>query len=159
MVAAAACSSSGGTKASTPGTPATRTVLPGTALRLSSPAFADNGPIPRQYTCDGADQSPPLAWSGVPTGAIELQLTVKDIDAPGGGFVHWAVTGIRPLDASVGAGQVPAAGVQGPNSFGSSGYRGPCPPAGSPHRYVFTLEARSGSSSLGAATLTGTYGR
>jgi Raf kinase inhibitor-like YbhB/YbcL family protein len=158
LLTAAACSG-GGSKPATPGTPVTRTVVPGTALKLSSPAFADNAPVPRQYTCDGADRSPALAWSGVPEGATELRLTVKDVDAPGGTLVHWTVARIQPADGSSGDGQVPAGGVQGPNSFGSTAYRGPCPPPGRPHRYVFTLDALEDSSVAATGTLTATYAR
>jgi Raf kinase inhibitor-like YbhB/YbcL family protein len=143
------------------------------SMRLSSPAFAANGPIPRQYTCDGRDTSPPLRWSGVPAGTRELVLVMRDPDAPTGNFVHWALAGIPPSSGGLPAGGVPGQIVPGRNSFGTLGYRGPCPPAGRPHHYVLTLSAlpsasglRAGWSSdqlrvrqLAIATLVGSYGR
>jgi Raf kinase inhibitor-like YbhB/YbcL family protein len=143
------------------------------AFHLTSSAFAPGGAIPRAYTCDGADVSLPLRWSGVPHGTSELLLVMRDPDAPGGDFVHWAVAGISPGTTNFPAGHVSGAVVAGRNSFGTLGYRGPCPPAGSPHHYVLTLTALRRSSglaagfraarlrarALGTATLIGTYGR
>jgi len=140
------------------------------SLQLRSPAFKYEGAIPRQYTCDGQDVPIPLQWSGVPKGTRELLLVMRDPDAPSANFVHWAVAGIPPSTSSV-----PASAIEGRNSFGSVGYRGPCPPPGDkPHHYVLTLSALSGPSGLSAgfspdqpvksgqlaiATLIGTYGR
>jgi Raf kinase inhibitor-like YbhB/YbcL family protein len=139
-------------------------------MRLTSPAFVAGTAIPRTYTCDGRDLPPPLRWSGIPPSARELVLVMRDPDAPGGNFVHWAVAGIPPT-----ASGLPAKGVvEGRNSFGTVGYRGPCPPAGDKaHHYVLTLSALGGRSGLGAgfsadqlhtaavglATLVGTYRR
>ncbi len=114
-----------------------------TGFHLVIPAFGPGGGVPRQYTCDGADTPIPLHWSGVPRGAKELALVIRDPDAPGGDFVHWAVAGISPTSTSV-----PAGAVQGRNSFGSIGYRGPCPPHGQSHHYVISLSALSGPSGL-----------
>lgn len=117
-------------------------------LLLSSPAFAPGGAIPSQYTCDGADLSPPLAWSGVPPGAKSLVLVLADPDAPGGTFRHWAIYDIpasaRGLAAGYGAGR-PAAGMrEARNDFGGPGYGGPCPPqGGGVHHYQFRLLAIS----------------
>jgi len=109
-------------------------------MQLTSPAFADGGAIPSQYTCDGPGQSPPLAWSGVPTGTASLALRVQDIDTAQK-FVHWIIYDIKPSTTSLAAGEVPPGSKQTDNSFGKQGYGGPCPPAGSTHRYVFTLLA------------------
>jgi Raf kinase inhibitor-like YbhB/YbcL family protein len=107
-----------------------------TTMQLSSSAFAGNGTIPREFTCDGRDIAPPLHWTGVPASAKSLALLVEDPDAPGGTFVHWAAFAIDPSATS------PADGTQGKNSFGSLGWKGPCPPKGSsPHHYVFTIYA------------------
>jgi Raf kinase inhibitor-like YbhB/YbcL family protein len=70
-------------------------------LRLSSPAFADGSPIPAKYTCEGADISPPLVWSGIPDGARSLVLIVDDPDAPDPRapkaiWVHWVVYSLPP---------------------------------------------------------------
>lgn len=117
-------------------------------LAISSPAFADGGPIPRAHTCDGADLSPPLVWSGIPEGTRELALVVDDPDAPRGVFVHWVLYGLAPGVTSLPAGlpkdamiQRPVTASQGVNDFREIGYRGPCPPRGAPHRYHFTLYA------------------
>jgi Raf kinase inhibitor-like YbhB/YbcL family protein len=139
-------------------------------FHLSSSGFRPSAPIPRVYTCDGRDTPLPLHWTGVPAGAKELVLVMRDPDAPAGPFVHWAVAGIPPSATSV-----PARGVTlGRNSFGSLGYRGPCPPAGSKaHHYVLTLSALATPSgfhagfnpdelqsrALGIASLIGTYAR
>ena len=73
-------------------------------LTLTSPAFSHDGPIPRAHTCDGADQSPPLAWSGVPAAAQQLALIVDDPDAPGRTFVHWVLYAMPPKTTGLPAG-------------------------------------------------------
>ena len=144
---------------------------------LSSTAFADGEAIPREFTCDGANLSPPLTWSGVPAGTEALLLLVDDPDARD--FVHWIV-----FDLPVGDGNLPkaispasASPRQGRNDFGDIGWGGPCPPRGT-HRYRFTLtalgarlelgdqptgatvrDALAGATLLGAAALTVTYQR
>jgi hypothetical protein len=109
-------------------------------MQLTSTAFANDGAIPRQYTCDGANQSPPVSWTGVPSGTASLALRVQDIDTPQK-FVHWIVYDIPPSITSMATGQPAPGAKQAKNSFGNQGYGGPCPPAGSRHRYVFTLLA------------------
>src|SRR5262245_20647338 len=78
--------------------PSTDTLLPEDptrlTVRLSSPAFPDGGVIPKVYTCDGNDASPPLAWSGVPESARSLAIVCEDPDAPGGTFTHWLIVDI-----------------------------------------------------------------
>lgn len=109
-------------------------------FELTSPAFEHGQPIPRRYTCEGADVSPPLAWSGVPERTVSLALVVHDPDAPGGSFTHWLAWGIDATAAGLGEGGAPR--FEGRNDFGSLGWRGPCPPPGhGPHRYVFRLHA------------------
>jgi Raf kinase inhibitor-like YbhB/YbcL family protein len=110
-------------------------------LLVSSPAFADGGEIPRRYTCDGENVSPPLRFDSVPAGTAELALLITDPDAPGGTFVHWVAWGIDPARPSLAEGEAPpGAGV---NGFRRRGYGGPCPPRGAPHRYVFRAFALS----------------
>jgi Raf kinase inhibitor-like YbhB/YbcL family protein len=160
-------------------TPSTTSTFSTTAtlargFHLTSPAFASGAAIPAAYTCDGNGVSPPLQISGVPSGATELVLVMRDPEAPGGNFVHWALAGIPPTTASLPSGGVPGLVAPGRNSFGTLGYRGPCPPRGGPaHHYVLTLSALSTSSGLrsgfqadqlsspavGIATLIGTYAR
>jgi len=116
--------------------------------------------IPRQYTCDGRNISPPLHWSDVPSQATELTLAMVDRDAPGGGFIHWQLSAMSPGTTDIGAGQVPAVATVGTNSFGTTGYRGPCPPRGGrPHHYVITLTALSDDQAVASGSLTGVYSR
>jgi Raf kinase inhibitor-like YbhB/YbcL family protein len=113
-------------------------------ITLRSPAFADGDTIPRVYTCDGDDVSPPLEWTGVPPDADELAIIVEDPDAPGGTFVHWVLWGLDAGLSGLDQGDLPAGAREGRNDFGRAGWGGPCPPRGSdPHRYVFTLLALS----------------
>jgi Raf kinase inhibitor-like YbhB/YbcL family protein len=126
-------------------------------IHLSSPAFTAGGRIPRAFTCQGLDASPPLRWSNVPRRTRQLELTMRDPDA--GNFIHWQLTGIPASTRAMAPGQVPTGASAGRNSFGSVGYRGPCPPRGPAHHYVITLTARSGTTTLGTGTLTGTYAR
>jgi Raf kinase inhibitor-like YbhB/YbcL family protein len=143
-------------------------------FHLTSPAFRQNGAIPKRYTCDGANVSLPLRFSGVPRGTRELVLIMRDPDAPSGNFVHWALAGIPAGTTALQTGGVPGQIIPGRNTFGSLGYRGPCPPRGSQaHHYVITLNAlgaRSGlkpgftadqlqTAAIGVATLVGTYRR
>ena len=117
-------------------------------LMLLSPAIPPGGEIPTQYTCDGADISPPLSWSGVPAGTQSLVLGVEDPDAPSGVFRHWTVFDIPPasrgLDAGYSANRPIAALHEARNDFGKTGYSGPCPPRGGGiHHYHFRLLAIS----------------
>ena len=138
-------------------------------FHLSSPAFHNNGAIPTRYTCSGAGEPIPLTWSGVPKSAHEMVLVMRDPDAPGVPFTHWALAGIGPQTHSV-----PPNAIAGRNSTGANGYTPPCPPHGSrAHHYVITLTALSAASGLkagfdpnqlrtaavGIATLVGTYKR
>ena len=107
-------------------------------LTVTSPAFAEGAAIPRDFTCKGADISPPLQWSGVPAGARSVALVVDDPDAGGGTFTHWVVFDIDPQQSSIGAGAVPAGARQAKNSAGHASYDGPCPPSGT-HHYRFTV--------------------
>jgi Raf kinase inhibitor-like YbhB/YbcL family protein len=149
LVTGVACGSSGGgaSKNAQPTAPpasgsSSATVGGGSAanLGLTSSAFTDAGAIPGQYTCNGANQSPPLSWGGVPAGTASLALRLQDIDTPQK-FVHWLVYDIKPSTTSLAAGESPPGAKQAPNSFGRPGYGGPCPPSGQRHRYVFTLLA------------------
>jgi Raf kinase inhibitor-like YbhB/YbcL family protein len=113
------------------------------ALTLSSPAFADGAPIPKQFTANGANISPALVWSGAPAGTESFALVCEDPDAPSGLFVHWLVWDIESNQGELGEEVAPNAGMvsQGQNSFENIGYGGPSPPPGEPHRYVFRLYA------------------
>jgi Raf kinase inhibitor-like YbhB/YbcL family protein len=114
-------------------------------LKLTSTAFDEGGMIPAQYTCDGQNVSPPLAWSGVPEAAKSLALVADDPDAPGGTWTHWVIYQIPATEKGL-AENVPARDTlddgarQGKNDFKKTGYGGPCPPSGT-HRYFFKLYA------------------
>ncbi len=110
-----------------------------TIMKLESSAFENNGEIPKKYTCDGEDVSPPLAISEVPEDARSLALIVDDPDAPAGDWVHWVAFNIPASTASIGENSTPS-GVEGTTDFGRTGWGGPCPPSGT-HRYFFKLYA------------------
>ena len=173
LVTAVACSGGTGKHTAT---------APPAGIIVTSPAFADNGAIPKEYTCDGAGQSPPLAWVGRPPGTSTYALVVDDPDAPNGGFLHWVVPTIPASVTSV-----PAAGkpgppvpglVQGKNGAGGDAWQPICPPHGArAHHYVFTVyavgrplalavgataaqvQAALRSAALATGQLTGTYQR
>jgi Raf kinase inhibitor-like YbhB/YbcL family protein len=111
----------------------------GAGFQLTSSAFPEGQGIPKRFTCDGDNVSPPLAWSGAPAGTKAFALVVDDPDAPGGLFTHWIVFNLPAATRSLPEGVKPAAD-QGTNDFGKAGYGGPCPPKGR-HRYVFHLYA------------------
>ena len=108
-------------------------------MKITSSVFQDGGNIPAKFTCDGSDTSPPLQITGVPSEAKSLVLIADDPDAPGGLFTHWLVWNIPPQTSSI-AESSALKGVYGTNDFGKSGYKGPCPPAGT-HRYSFQIFA------------------
>ena len=116
-------------------------------MNITSSAFAHNEPIPRLYTCQGRDLSPPLAWSGVPATAKSLVLIVDDPDAPDPAhprttWVHWLLYNLPPTCAALpeAAKTLPAGTLEGINDWKRTGYGGPCPPIGR-HRYFFKLYA------------------
>ncbi|HEY6422764.1 MAG TPA: YbhB/YbcL family Raf kinase inhibitor-like protein [Pseudonocardiaceae bacterium] len=118
------------------------------AFTLSSPAFADNGFLPKQYTCDGENVSPPLAWSEVPEGTAELVLLLEDPDGPGGTQVYWVLFGLNPASGGLEEGKAPGEAVGGKNDYGRTDWGGPCPPFGKAHRFSFSLLALSEPSGL-----------
>ncbi|MBJ6727943.1 YbhB/YbcL family Raf kinase inhibitor-like protein [Geomesophilobacter sediminis] len=109
-------------------------------MRLTSPAFVNDGAIPQKYTCDGDDINPPLAIDAVPVEAKSLALIVDDPDAPAGTWVHWLLWDINPHTGHIAENSIPNESSAGLNSWGRPGYGGPCPPSGT-HRYVFHLYA------------------
>lgn len=114
-------------------------------ITLRSSAFEEGGMIPRKYTCDGQDISPPLAWDSIPPGTKSLALICDDPDAPRGDWVHWVMFNLpaetRQLPENVPPKkELPNGALQGSNDFRKIGYGGPCPPGGT-HRYFFKLYA------------------
>lgn len=109
----------------------------GESMRLTSPAFENNGYIPKKFTCDGEDISPGLEISGIPDKTQSLALVMDDPDAPMGTWVHWVVFDI-PVTNHIDENSIP--GKQGINDFRRRNYGGPCPPSGT-HRYFFKIYA------------------
>lgn len=149
-------------------------------MEVTSTAFQAGGAIPEEYSCDGENHSPPLAWTGRPEGTVSQVIIMDDPDA--GGYVHWVLFDLEPgLSGLERVGQTEmlpgGGGTQGKNSTGDFGYAGPCPPRGETHTYVFrvyaldtTLDYESGASLdqveagmeghvLAFGELTGTFGR
>ena len=114
-------------------------------INVASTAIKEGGMIPAKYTCDGANVSPPIEWSGVPANAKTIALICDDPDAPGKTWVHWVVFDMLattknlpenvPLQGTIAGG-----GKQGTTDFRKVGYGGPCPPSGT-HRYYFKVYA------------------
>lgn len=157
-------------------------------FRLTSPDIAEGKTMAGRHVfkgfgCAGDNVSPALTWSSAPAGAKSFALMVYDPDAPtGSGWWHWVVYNLPAAATSLPSGAslagLPPGAVQGRTDYGTPGYGGPCPPPGTPHRYVFTLHALDvealslpadasaamvgfmvNSHSLGKASLTALYGR
>lgn len=109
-------------------------------MKLSSPAFENNGTLSSTFTCDGENINPPLSLSEVPEGTKSLALIVSDPDAPSGDWVHWLVWNIDPTTKEINQNTVPASSVQGQTDFGQNKWDGPCPPSGT-HHYHFKIYA------------------
>jgi Raf kinase inhibitor-like YbhB/YbcL family protein len=113
-------------------------------MTLSSPAFERNGELPAQYTCDGANISPPMQWQKLPAHTVELVLFIIDDSSEGPeGGIRWVVAGIEPSLSGISAGQLPAGAVVGLNGSGKATYGGICPPKGKPAQIEFVLWALS----------------
>jgi hypothetical protein len=151
-------------------------------IELTSTAFREGETIPKQYTGDGKDTSPPLKWGQPPEGTKSFALICDDPDAPVGTWVHWVIFNIpahaRSLDEAITTSETLSSGArQGKNDFKKIGYGGPAPPRGKPHRYFFklyaldtTLDLKPGATKdqllaamkghvLANGQLMGTYGR
>ncbi len=114
-------------------------------LQLTSPAFKEGESIPRKYTCDAENVSPPLEWRAIPAGTQSFALIADDPDRPKGGWTHWVIFDLPPTINNLPEGLPPidrlANGeIHGRNDFKKNGYGGPCPPQGA-HRYFFRLYA------------------
>jgi Raf kinase inhibitor-like YbhB/YbcL family protein len=152
------------------------------SMELKSLAFQNGADIPRKHTCDAEDVSPVLRWDNVPAGTKAFALIVDDPDAPVGTWVHWVIYDLpsetKELAEGTAKSEILEHGAkQGANDFRRVGYGGPCPPPGSPHRYLFKLYALDATTNLkpraakqqlldaikghilGEAQLMGRYGR
>jgi Raf kinase inhibitor-like YbhB/YbcL family protein len=117
------------------------------SMTLTSSTFIHDGPMPIRYTCDGADISPPLLWSDVPTATKSLVLIVEDPDAPDPAapqrvWVHWLLYNLPPdcTGLTESLTRLPKGTLEGLNDWKRPGYGGPCPPIGR-HRYFHRLYA------------------
>lgn len=114
-------------------------------IHITSPVFEDGGIIPKKYTCDDLDMSPPIEWSNVPEGTKTISIVCDDPDAPMKTWIHWIIFNI-PGDVTGLPENVPPekelenGAKQGMNDFHKVGYGGPCPPSGT-HRYFFKIYA------------------
>ena len=122
------------------------------AFTLTSTSLDAGRPVSPQQVydrsgCGGANQSPSVAWHGAPAGTRSFAITFFDPDAPGRGWWHWAVASIPPnvdhlpVNASARGFLKNLGAIEARNDFGDTGYSGPCPPPGKPHRYVLTVYA------------------
>ncbi len=115
-------------------------------IKLTSTAFKEGENIPSKYTCEGVNISPELKWKDSIKEARTYAIILDDPDAPGGDFVHWVIynipSNIYELHEDITPTRnIPDEVMQGTNSFGRIGYRGPCPPEGNAHRYFFRIYA------------------
>jgi Raf kinase inhibitor-like YbhB/YbcL family protein len=152
------------------------------SITLTSPAFSEGGVIPKRNAGDGDNLSPALSWSGYPVTTKCFVILVEDPDAPSGMFTHWILCNLPPEVNRLPEGlpekpKLPGIGFHGMNDARNTGYYGPCPPPGKPHRYFFkifaldqTLDLPSGRASaqvqkamqdhiLDTGSLMGTYRR
>ena len=108
-------------------------------MTVTSPEFGPSVPMPRQYTCRGAGESPPISWSGAPAGTRALALVMDDAGAPITPYVYWIVFNISPATPDILAGRIPMGAAVAYNSRGTVGYAPPCPARF--HQYRFTIYA------------------
>ncbi|WP_414469358.1 YbhB/YbcL family Raf kinase inhibitor-like protein [Methanobacterium sp. ACI-7] len=123
-------------------------------INIKSDSFNDGDIIPKKFTCDDMNISPQLQWDLIPDDSKSLAILCEDPDAPSGLFTHWIIFNI-PSDVN----EIPEnvekkenlenGAVQGTTSYGSAGYRGPCPPQGPAHRYFFRIYALDNILDLG----------
>jgi len=115
-------------------------------IELKTTSFTPGGFIPERFTCKGEDVSPALTWTDPPAGTQSFAIIEDDPDAPSGVFVHWLIYDLpaasrRLLEGVSGNDRMPDGARQGTNDFSRTGYSGPCPPPGKPHRYFIRFYA------------------
>lgn len=151
-VGLAACSRNDGRTMKEPRADQTETIAIATTMPISEQLSGDNlaemtlttpwqpdAAIDVSFTCDGANSSPALSWTGIAPTTGSLAIVLSDDDAPE--YVHWVVSNIAPTTTGFAAGQVSPESVVAKNSSGVVGYSGPCPPPGTTHTYALTLYA------------------
>jgi Raf kinase inhibitor-like YbhB/YbcL family protein len=115
-------------------------------MKLTSRSFTQGETLRRTYSVDGANVSPALQWGQAPAGTRSFALICRDVDAPGGTFIHWLIYNIPATASGVPEGlprqeKLDDGSVQGTNDSQTTGYSGPNPPPGRPHNYHFELYA------------------
>lgn len=151
LAVAAGCGTSGtelrdppaGVTSPAPTSSTTATTPP--VFTITSPAFPIAGELPVDHTCAGDDVSPPLTFTGVPPGTVELALTVTN---PSAGSVYWIVAGMAPGTTALNQGSVPLEAIEAANSAGEFGWSGPCPEPGETQQLELTLHALTEPSAL-----------
>jgi Raf kinase inhibitor-like YbhB/YbcL family protein len=149
MIMSAGCTSSSPPTSLQPASASFQPAQPAASsgtLTLSVDSLSPGSILPDVYTCKGTMESPKVAWSGIPAGTKSLVLILEDPDAPNGIFTHWLVYNIPPGSGELAQSQPNAKTLsndaqQGQSSTGERGYKPPCPPVGSTHRYIFRLYA------------------
>lgn len=114
-----------------------------TNFKFHSNSFKDNDTMPVDFTCDGKNIAPELDWSNIPDKTQSFALLMIDRDAPSGTFYHWVLYNIPKTVTLLPEGkeeQIPNIS-EGKNTWGFTTYKGPCPPKGATHHYIFTLYA------------------
>ncbi len=97
--------------------------------------------MPVQYSCHGANISPPLQWGGVPAGATQMFVLVLNLNGQSEGPIRWAVGGIAPGAGGFAADQLPPGAIVGRSSDGHAGWVGPCPTGSQPETMVMLVYA------------------
>jgi len=115
------------------------------AFEISTPAFKNGSLIPQKFTCDGENISPEIIIKDIPKDTKSIAIVMQDPDAPNGVFTHWILYSINPkvshIPQNIPKKPVTNLGLQGINSFGITGYSGPCPPYRQTHRYFISAIA------------------
>lgn len=109
---------------------------------LTSPAFQSGDYLPKSYTCDGENISPPLDFLEIPEGTESLVLIHNDPEAISGAWTHWVLFNLPPTSTGLEEDikNLPEGAQYGTNSWGNIGYGGACPPD-KEHLYQFKLYA------------------
>jgi len=115
-------------------------------ISVLAEGFNEGDMMPGEFTCKGKDISPSISWKGIPEGTKSVTLIMDDPDAPAGTFVHWVIYNMPAHTRDLPKGMLPDkiladGSMQGMTDFGETGYGGPCPPPGKPHRYFFKVYA------------------
>ncbi len=114
------------------------TVIQTAELTIGIEGLTNKGFILSKYTCEGENINAAITIENIPSETRSLTLIIDDPDAPNGVFDHWVIWNIPPAQMVI---ENSRPGIEGRNSFGDVGYKGPCPPSGEVHRYFFKVYA------------------